>query len=64
MSNGKLNAILSERFNGDIGAMAAFLGISVDELEGMLDGSLSIPAWVWEKLGWEPEQEPEPEQKL
>jgi hypothetical protein len=50
MSVEKLNKILEERFRGDPRAMAAFLGIPVEELEGMLDGTLPTPEWIWERL--------------
>lgn len=50
MSVERLNRILQEQFNGDVEEMAKFLNISVEELEGMLDGTIPIPEWVWEKL--------------
>ncbi|WP_139334226.1 MULTISPECIES: hypothetical protein [Acidiphilium] len=55
MSAERLKQILEDRFHGDLEEMAKFLEISVEELEGMLDGKIPIPDWVWRWLEPAPE---------
>ena len=50
MSAERLRKILDDQFTGDLEAMATVLRISVRVLKGMLDGTIPIPEWVWERL--------------
>jgi hypothetical protein len=54
MTLNRLEQILKNRFGGDLGKLAKFLGISISDLEKYLANPSSAPDWVWERLDPKP----------